>query len=461
MQNTTYLQVVTNSASLAPSARSASITQAVYLLRTIKPSLSAGSYKFYRYVSFSFIFLILLKIMASDILHILSGLNSITQCLFKFFLIWKAVDSYTITLQTDSKQNLPLYAILVPMYLEANKVETIITAIDKLNYPKEKLEVKLVIEEDDISTQKELALYQLPAHFTVIKVPNFGPRTKPKALNYAFQYIKAEYMAIFDAEDRPDPDQLLKALKLFNHLDEKYICLQARLNFYNKDETLFTRMQSIEYSIWFEYLLQGLSNIAHFIPLGGTSCHFKVSILRKIGLWDPFNVTEDLDLGIRIYLMGYKTYILNSLTVEEAVLDIPSWLKQRTRWIKGFMQSYIVFCHNRAQFALPLSKQLSIDLFVFGSIFSFLIPPWALIFDTNNLVDYVLIYAGGLLSLIHIITCSIIVLRKTQNIKLMQAVIAMPFYFVLHTIAAYCAAIELAIAPFRWNKTMHGISKIQ
>ncbi|CAF1580414.1 unnamed protein product [Didymodactylos carnosus] len=200
----------------------------------------------------------------------------------------------------------------------------------------------------------------------LIKVPFSLPRTKPKALNYAMQYCKGKYVVIYDAEDRPAFDQLLKAVIEFDRLPEEYVCLQAKLTFYNENENLLTKLFNIEYCIWFEYLLTGLSLMSLPVLLGGTSNHFKLDILQKVGFWDAYNVTEDADLGIRLSSFNYKVWILDSYTYEESPIDIMSWINQRSRWIKGFLQTFLVFLPSymhliKVPFSLPRTKPKALN----------------------------------------------------------------------------------------------------
>ncbi|MDN3030621.1 MAG: glycosyltransferase family 2 protein [Candidatus Tisiphia sp.] len=197
---------------------------------------------------------------------------------------------------------------------------------------------------------KESILYELPCYIHLIKVPFTLPRTKPKSLNYAMQYCKGKYVVIYDAEDRPDTDQLLKAVIAFDSLPKEYVCLQAKLNFYNENENLLTKLFSIEYCLWFKYLLKGLSIMNLPVTLGGTSNHFKVDALQKIGFWDAYNVTEDADLGIRLYSFGYKVHMIDSYTLEESPIDIINWINQRSRWIKGFIQTFLVFLAQKDKY---------------------------------------------------------------------------------------------------------------
>jgi cellulose synthase/poly-beta-1,6-N-acetylglucosamine synthase-like glycosyltransferase len=442
------------------------LSKAIYALRVLDQSLCAGSYNFTIYTLGFISGLNLLFYSALNMFTLIISSISFMQCCLKSILIYKSFNpSYILAPLINI---LPIYSILIPLHMEPNQIQFLISSISRLNYPKNRLDVKLVIEEDDLITQKSISLAAIPSHFHVIKVPASLPRTKPKALNYAIQHISGNYVVIFDAEDRPEPNQIIKALRAFSKLKEDYICLQAKLNFYNTHENILTRMQSIEYAIWFNYILKGLFHMEQFVPLGGTSCHFKVCELKKIGLWDPFNVTEDLDLGIRIYFKGYKTAVLDSLTLEEAVINLHAWLKQRARWLKGFMQSYIVFCHNRNRGALTPKQKLTIDIFVGASILNFLIPIYFIIplaYD-STLINYI-VYGNSIFSLIYLIGCGGLAIvqgnkqsaRNFLGIKDIGILCLFPIYFVLHTLASYLAIFQLIREPSKWNKTNHGITK--
>lgn len=364
---------------------------------------------------------------------------------------------------------LPIYTILVPLYKEPEKLRSILAAIDNLNYPKDKLDVKIIIEEDDVEVIYKLYPHDsFPPHIQIIIVPFGLPRTKPKALNYAMNYARGKFLVIYDAEDIPDKNQLIDSVKLFEKLPEEYICLQAKLNFYNRDENLLAKFFSLEYGIWFNYLIKGLELFNLPIPLGGTSNHFKTEALRKVGLWDSYNVTEDADLGIRLYLNNYRVKILDSLTLEEAPIYCRNWLKQRSRWIKGFIQTLLVFCAqpNKTK-KLTIIQICSVFILFAVANYSFYIMPWLLIYGfhkVNSLgkticaVNIIFAFSYAYSNVFHIL---ITTKNSVRNFTLMDWVsfVFYPFYFILHTIACYKAILELIIAPFRWNKTKHGDSK--
>jgi hypothetical protein len=199
---------------------------------------------------------------------------------------------------------LPVYSVLVPMYKEASVLPLLAKALKGLDYPPSKLEVKLVLEEDDDETIDAAKALKLPGSFEIVRVPPSQPKTKPKACNYALQFCRGEFLTIYDAEDQPEPDQLKKAVLAFRHGHARLACVQGRLNYFNRSENWLTRMFTLEYSQWFDFLLPGLDWLKVPIPLGGTSNQFRLAAVRKVGGWDPYNVTEDADLGVRLAQEG-------------------------------------------------------------------------------------------------------------------------------------------------------------
>jgi len=257
------------------------------------------------------------------------------------------------------EDELPVYTILVPLYHETQVASKIIRYIRRLDYPQEKLDVKLLLEADDHATIDVCSRAHLPENYELVIVPDAKPKTKPKACNHGLERARGEYLVIYDAEDRPDRDQLKKAIAGFRRANapkgflarlflrrSQTVCLQAKLNYYNPDQNLLTKWFTIEYSTWFDLFLPGLHRLGSPIPLGGTSNHFKTAVLQDIGGWDPFNVAEDCDLGIRLHKMGYKTRVLDSTTWEEANSRPWNWVRQRSRWVKGYIQTHLVHMRN-------------------------------------------------------------------------------------------------------------------
>lgn len=366
---------------------------------------------------------------------------------------------------------LPVYTILVPLYEEKQKtILQLVSAIKNLDYPKSKLDVKLIVEADDKETISYVRRLRCERIFDIVEVPPSYPRTKPKALNYALRFARGKYVTIYDAEDKPEAIQLREAVYKFMNGGKDLGCLQGRLNYYNKDENILARMFAFEYGGWFGFLLPGLHRLKIPIPLGGTSNHFPIRVLRELLAWDPYNVTEDADIGVRLAASGYKTDLLDSHTYEEAPLSIVSWLKQRSRWIKGHIQTYIV--HTRPDSALynnvgfigamgflfflgaPCFVFISMPLVIFASFIMFMevaaLPDWFLSFAIFNLLT------GAVLHILF----AVAVVNKFRWKNMMSYCIAFPLYWILHSIASFRAFWQLFVRPHYWEKTEHGLTTV-
>jgi cellulose synthase/poly-beta-1,6-N-acetylglucosamine synthase-like glycosyltransferase len=419
-------------------------------------------------------FLACLLLLQKNIFYLLLYFFSIVSSIFKFILCLQSFrnNDYSENTIIEPNFNYPLYSILIPLYKESSKVVSIIKAMERLDYPKDRLEVKILAEEDDSLTLQAISAISMPSFMEVIKVPACQPRTKPKALNYGLQFIKGKYVVVYDAEDIPDKMQLKKVCNLFNVLPEEYVCLQARLTFYNVQENLLTRFFTMEYYVWFNFLLPGLDKLGMPVPLGGTSNHFKVSFLKKSYGWDPYNVTEDAEIGIRLHGQGFKTKILNSVTFEESLIDIDAWLYQRARWIKGFINTYFAYKRNLINQSnkFTLTGKLSINIFLGLSVLNFVTFPVLCLAPLMIEESGILILLRNINIILYLGYCyltavsAMIKLQKrffSFTLKDIIVIIGWPFYFVLHSFASWRSIYELFVKPYEWNKTSHGISKLE
>ncbi|WP_287963120.1 glycosyltransferase family 2 protein [Alcanivorax sp.] len=373
-------------------------------------------------------------------------------------------------------QDLPTYTILVPMYKEPDTLPILSSAIRQFDYPLSKLDVKLILEEDDEETINAAKALGLEGIFEIIRVPDSLPKTKPKACNYALKFARGEFVTIYDAEDKPEPDQLKKVVMAFRMAPKNTACIQARLNFFNRDENWLTRMFTLEYSLWFDFYLPALEVLHVPIPLGGTSNHFRMSVLREVDAWDPFNVTEDADLGVRITQLGYRVGVVNSTTFEEANTHIGNWIRQRSRWIKGYMQTWLVHMRHPLDLYASLGHVgfWGFQFFIGGAIFNTLLAPWMVgmyIYwlitqtqDINALFPSALLY----ISLINLLFGNAFFIYitalgafKRRYCDLIPYALTVPFYWLLMSVAAYKALWQLIHNPFYWEKTHHGLSKYE
>ncbi len=364
---------------------------------------------------------------------------------------------------------LPTYTILVPLYREAAVLPQLTRSLQALDYPPHLLDIKLVMEADDGETIAAARALGVP--FEIVEVPAGGPRTKPKAANYALAFARGEYLVVYDAEDRPEPDQLRKAVATFRASPRRTACLQARLNFFNAHQNWLTRMFALDYALWFEALLPGLDRIGVPIPLGGTSNHFRTAVLRAIGGWDAFNVTEDADIGIRLSQLGYRVSMLDSTTFEEAPVTVGAWLKQRSRWLKGYMQTWLV--HMRDPAALMrrtgLSGFLAFQLFIGGGVvFALANPPLWIAFLAALLLHRTqgasgpgaIIPGAGLLACNVLLTWLAVLAPKRRGWdELAPYGLTVIAYWGLVSAAGYRGIWQLITRPFFWEKTVHGVAK--
>jgi cellulose synthase/poly-beta-1,6-N-acetylglucosamine synthase-like glycosyltransferase len=373
-------------------------------------------------------------------------------------LLGRAVQA-DIVLKADDK--LPVYTILVPVYREAAMIPQIASALAALDYPSDRLDIHLVVEEDD----RETCSAVMAAGLDAVVVPPSHPRTKPKACNYALQYARGEFIVVYDAEDRPEPDQLRKAVAAFR-AHPGVSCYQARLAI-DRAPSWVSQMFAIDYALWFRTLLPGLARLTAPLPLGGTSNHFRTKALTEAGAWDPFNVTEDADLGIRLARLGHHVAILDSVTFEEAPKKLGTWLRQRTRWMKGYMQTMLVHSRNPLAVVAEIGAGgvVLIASFLGGAVWSALINPvmWIIcIFGAAFAQDgggpLALLARGSGLTLFiaNVLLATMAITKGSQRGEKTTIILTYPLYWLLISAATYRALWQLLRDPFRWEKTPHG-----
>lgn len=372
---------------------------------------------------------------------------------------------------------LPVYTVMVALYREAAVVPQLIAALDALDWPRSLLDVKLVCEADDRETLEAIRQARPGPHIEVVEVPDMAPRTKPKALTYALAGARGEFLTIYDAEDRPHPQQLREAFHAFRLGPSELACLQAPLVIGNAGESWISAIFALEYSALFRRLLPALGFYRLPLPLGGTSNHFRTALLRESGGWDPFNVTEDADLGMRLCRMGYRSSTLTLPTYEDAPTEFRVWLAQRTRWYKGWLQTWLVLMRQPLRTARdmgPLSF-LVFQLLVGGMLVAALSHPGLIVFVTLSVLSLMQIPAPqpnvfttmmlamdvfnilGSYAVFFALGATPMTDREKKGMGWKWAMI--PIYWMAVSLAAWKAVIELRLKPFHWNKTPHRPSR--
>ncbi|MCM8769019.1 MAG: glycosyltransferase [Candidatus Omnitrophica bacterium] len=408
--------------------------------------------------------------------HYVISLLYLTICFHKLILVFQGVVRHReieiSEVEILSCHQWPIYTILLPLYREREIIPQLCQAIEKLDYPKDRLEILLILEEDDKETIDAVQEAHLPPWWQLVVVPDQPPKTKGKALNYGLARAHGEYLVIYDAEDIPEFDQLKKAVLAFRRLSEKIVCLQAKLNYYNPYQNILTGWFTAEYSTWFDLYLPGISSLEAPVPLGGTSNHFRTAVLKDLKGWDPFNVTEDCDLGIRIFRAGYRTAILDTTTWEEANSQLANWIKQRSRWVKGYIQTYFVHLRQPGSLlrSIGLANFFHFNLIVGGNFtvlcfnpiawllfISWLIYHWQiglpllafLRLDTLSLSLFLgnFIFVG-----IHLLGC-----LKRKYYRLLLPTFFSPVYWVLMSVGAWKGLWQYLFRPHYWEKTDHAL----
>jgi glycosyltransferase XagB len=369
-------------------------------------------------------------------------------------------------------EELPIYTVLVPCYQETEIADRLVRGLGALEYPKSRLDVKLLLEADDDQTINAFLATEAASIAEVVLVPASEPRTKPKACNYGLLSARGEFVTIYDAEDIPDPLQLRRAVVAFERSPDDVACLQAKLAYHNDRQNMLTKWFTSEYDQWFGSFLVGLASTNSPIPLGGTSNHIRRDVLLEFGGWDAFNVTEDADLGFRLVRHGWRTGILDSTTLEEANSDPVNWVRQRSRWYKGYLQTYLVHVRSPLKLLRSVGWRAFLRMFevtagtpiaaLLNVFFWGLTAAWVVgapnlirqIFPAYSFYPAAISLVLGNTAMVYL---GLIAARQAQKPHLMVACVLVPIYWVLMSVAACKGMFQLIVSPSYWEKTVHGL----
>ena len=366
---------------------------------------------------------------------------------------------------------LPIISVMVPLFHEHDIAERLVARLGRLNYPRELLDILLVVEETDTTTRVALAGAALPRWMRVVTVPSGPIKTKPRALNYGLAFCRGKVIGVWDAEDMPEPDQLHIVARRFAETGPEVACLQGILDYYNPRTNWLSRCFTIEYAAWFRAMLPGLARLGLVVPLGGTTLFFRREALEKLGGWDAHNVTEDADLGIRLARHGYRTELIATVTHEEANCRAVPWVKQRSRWLKGYAMTWAVHMRNPARLWRELGPMrfFGLQILILGALSQYLLAPllwscWLILFGfwhpisaiMSPALENLLLFAFVMTEIVNI-TVGAWAVRGPEHRHLIPWVPSLNLYFPLGALAGWKAIYEVISRPFYWDKTMHGV----
>jgi glycosyltransferase XagB len=365
---------------------------------------------------------------------------------------------------------LPTVSIMVALYKESDIAARLVRRLSRLDYPRALLDIMLIVEEDDRLTRDAVARADLPGWIRVMVAPRGRVKTKPRALNFGLAQCRGSIVGVYDAEDAPEPDQIRKVVDRFHQRGPQVACLQGRLDYYNPHRNWLSRCFTIEYAAWFRVVLPGMQRLGLALPLGGTTLFFRRDVLEDLGGWDSHNVTEDADLGMRLARHGYQTEVIDTTTHEEANCAALPWVRQRSRWVKGYMMTYLA--HMRRP--VLLWRQLGPRAFVgfqvlfLGSLTQSLLAPlmWSMlalqmgfghpvagVLNQGTIMAIVILFAAAEALNVFV---GVIGLRRSGHDLSAAWVPTLILYFPLQALAAYKALWEVLTCPFYWDKTAHG-----
>ncbi len=364
----------------------------------------------------------------------------------------------------------PVVSILVPLFREREIASRLIERLARIDYPVELLDILLVVEESDTITQRTIARTRLPTCMRQVVVPLGQVQTKPRALNYAIDFCRGSIIGVYDAEDRPDPAQIRDVVDAFAMRGPEVACLQGILDYYNARQNWLSRCFTVEYATWFRVVLPGLARMGLVVPLGGTTLFFRRAALEALGGWDAHNVTEDADLGLRLARHGYRTELIETVTQEEANCRAWPWVRQRSRWLKGYAMTYAVHMRDPVRLWRELGplRFLGVQVTFLGTLSQFALAPvlwsfWLLMLGLPHpfagapeLLLWSLVATFLLTEILNIVAGCIGVSQASHR-WLIPWVPALHFYYPLGALAAWKGLLELVFRPFYWDKTQHGI----
>lgn len=258
-------------------------------------------------------------------------------------------------------QRFPKISLIIPARNEPILSRTAEVCLKHVDYPEDRKEI-LIVTEDPEGGRVATWYSQLYPGRVIPVIRREFFLTKPSALNDSIAFCGGEIVGVIDVEDVPERDTFLKVASAFtNH---GFDVVQVILRISNQDDNWITHLFAMEYAGWFRVWLNGRSKLGLFTPLGGTGNYIRSSLISEVGRWDPLNLAEDAEITLRFYMSGRRSVLIDARHWEEAPTTFKAWLRQRTRWFRGWTQSLIKHFRYLVRFSalrkLGIAKALSI-----------------------------------------------------------------------------------------------------
>ncbi len=253
---------------------------------------------------------------------------------------WRTPESFAESrLHRDDREPAHSFSLIVPARHEQAVLEVTLGRLIQSDHPA--FEVVVVVGDDDPAT-RDVAERMAADHPQLVKVVVDAscPKSKPKALNAALPHCRGTITGVFDAEDDVHPALLQRVDQCFQGSDADIV--QAGVQLMNFRSRWFTVHNVLEYYFWFRSRLH-LHARQRFIPLGGNTVFIRTQVLRAVDGWDPECLAEDCELGVRLSALGARTVVFYEpelVTREECPPTLRAFVRQRTRWNQGYLQTF-------------------------------------------------------------------------------------------------------------------------
>ncbi len=363
-----------------------------------------------------------------------------------------------------NRKEFPLVTILVPLKQENEVIHQTFSAISNLNYPSSSIQGIIIVESTDTLTKKSIETSIIPDGFEVMEIPTLPPFTKGRAIQRALLVAKGKYITIYDAESRPEPNQVIKAVEILEKEKGK-TCLQSIIRIENAKENEITSFFASEFWDWYDKRMVNLHKRGIPFGLGGNSFFLATETLKEVGGWDPFNVTEDAELTVRLIKNNVDIKLMNSITHEACPSTMKNWIKQRTRWSKGLLTTSIIHL---------ISGKFGFKGFTFKQWYHFwlrmyvgnLIPFFfafifiLFLFQSFSYENFVLVNIVLAINLVPSLIVSMWADKKNFNtmgikIRIHNLFAVTLIYWGMYLWAGFRANYEFLFSPLKWHKTDH------